>query len=55
MEAVKKGSELDFVPAAPAKAEMTEFLMLKDGRVAFEGAADELRRSDDPYLKAFLS
>jgi ABC-type transporter Mla maintaining outer membrane lipid asymmetry ATPase subunit MlaF len=34
---------------------MTEFLMLKDGRVAFEGAADELRHSDDPYLKAFLS
>ncbi len=54
-EAVKKGSELDFVPAGAAKAAMTEFLMLKDGTVAFEGAADELRRSEDPYLKAFLS
>lgn len=54
-EAVQKGTELTFEPAQPAKAEMTEFLMLKDGRVAFEGAADELRHSDDPYLKAFLS
>ena len=54
-EAVKKGDDLDFVKASPAKAEMTEFLMLKDGRVSFEGAADELRGSDDPYLKAFLS
>lgn len=54
-EAIQKGSELEFVPARPEKAGMTEFLMLKDGRVAFEGAADELRSSDDPYLKAFLS
>ena len=54
-EAVRKGNELEFVQASPAKAEMTEFLMLKDGLVAFEGAADELRHSDDPYLKAFLS
>jgi phospholipid/cholesterol/gamma-HCH transport system ATP-binding protein len=54
-EAVRKASVLAFAPAGPEKAAMTEFLMLKDGRVAFEGAADELRRSDDPYLKAFLS
>ena len=29
--------------------------MLKDGGVAFEGNADELRASDDAYIKAFLS
>jgi ABC-type transporter Mla maintaining outer membrane lipid asymmetry ATPase subunit MlaF len=29
--------------------------MLKDGRISFEGLADELRASDDPYLRAFLS
>jgi phospholipid/cholesterol/gamma-HCH transport system ATP-binding protein len=54
-EARQSGNELAFVPASPDKAKMTDFLMLKDGRVAFEGAAEELRHSDDPYLKAFLS
>jgi len=54
-EAVQQGNELSFVKASPEKAQMTEFLMLKDGGVAFEGAADALRHSDDPYLKAFLS
>jgi phospholipid/cholesterol/gamma-HCH transport system ATP-binding protein len=54
-EAVKQGDQLSFVKASPEKAQMTEFLMLKDGGVAFEGAADALQHSDDPYLKAFLS
>lgn len=54
-QAVAKGDALEFVMAPPEKAAMTEFLMIKDGMVAFEGAADELRHSDDPYLKAFLS
>jgi len=54
-EARQNGNDLSFVKASPEKAGMTEFLMVKDGRVAFEGAADELRQSDDPYLKAFLS
>ena len=29
--------------------------MLKDGKIAFEGSADELRASHDPYLQSFLS
>ena len=29
--------------------------MLRDGRIVFEGSADELRASTDPYLRAFLS
>jgi ABC-type transporter Mla maintaining outer membrane lipid asymmetry ATPase subunit MlaF len=29
--------------------------MLKDGRVAFEGTATDLRASKDPYIVAFLS
>ena len=37
------------------KCEEAEFIMLKDGRIAFEGHAGELRRSSDDYLKAFLS
>ena len=33
----------------------TEFLMLREGRVLFEGSAHELRTSEDPYLREFLS
>lgn len=43
------------VPATPAKEREAEFIMLKDGLIVFEGDADALRRSDDPYLKTFLS
>jgi phospholipid/cholesterol/gamma-HCH transport system ATP-binding protein len=35
--------------------EGTEFLMLQDGQVRFEGSPHELRTSDDPYIKEFLS
>jgi phospholipid/cholesterol/gamma-HCH transport system ATP-binding protein len=54
-EAVRGPEGLTFIPATPEKAERTDFLMLKDGRVGFEGTAAELRASDDPYLRAFLS
>lgn len=37
------------------KCEEAEFIMLKDGHIAFEGHAGDLRSSTDPYLKAFLS
>jgi len=43
------------VPATPEKADQAEFMMLKDGVICFEGNAEELRRSTDPYLKTFLS
>ena len=43
------------VPATPEKCEEAEFIMLKDGVICFEGTAEELRRSTDPYLKTFLS
>lgn len=43
------------VPADEKKAEEAEFIMLKDGRIHFEGHAAELRSSTDPYLKSFLS
>jgi phospholipid/cholesterol/gamma-HCH transport system ATP-binding protein len=35
--------------------EGTEFLMLREGRVQFQGSAHELRSSPDPYLREFLS
>ena len=37
------------------KTEEAEFIMLKDGRISFEGHAAELRTSTDPYLQTFLS
>ena len=33
----------------------TRFLMLRDGRVIFEGPDEILRRSEDPYIKRFLA
>jgi len=35
--------------------EGTAFLMLQEGQVRFEGSPHELRTSDDPYIKEFLS
>jgi phospholipid/cholesterol/gamma-HCH transport system ATP-binding protein len=35
--------------------EGTEFLMLQEGSVRFEGSPHELRTSSDPYIKEFLS
>jgi len=54
-EAVREGDKVDFVDAGPAKMQEAEFMMLKDGLIIFEGTADELRASTDPYIQAFLS
>jgi phospholipid/cholesterol/gamma-HCH transport system ATP-binding protein len=43
------------VSATAEKIEQADFVMLRDGLIAFEGSAEELRASDDPYLRAFLS
>ena len=54
-EAVRRDDKVEFVHAGPAKMEEAEFMMLKDGLIIFEGTADELRASTDPYIQAFLS
>jgi phospholipid/cholesterol/gamma-HCH transport system ATP-binding protein len=54
-QAAMRDGQIAFEPAEARVAERTTFLMLRNGRVAFEGTADELRRSPDPYLEAFLS
>jgi phospholipid/cholesterol/gamma-HCH transport system ATP-binding protein len=46
---------VDIVPATPEKRRETEFLMLCEGLVLFEGDADELRSATDPYIQTFLS
>jgi phospholipid/cholesterol/gamma-HCH transport system ATP-binding protein len=54
-EAVEEGARHRIRPADEEKAEEAEFIMLRDGGIAFEGTAAELRDSRDPYLQAFLS
>src|SRR5918999_2368492 len=54
-EAVRRNGRIEIVQADAEKAEEAEFIMLKDGRISFEGHAGELRASNDPYLHTFLS
>jgi phospholipid/cholesterol/gamma-HCH transport system ATP-binding protein len=41
--------------ATADKEREAEFIMLKDGLIVFEGDADALRNSTDPYIRNFLS
>jgi phospholipid/cholesterol/gamma-HCH transport system ATP-binding protein len=43
------------VNATPEKEKETEFIMLRDGLIVFEGDATDLRKSTDTYLQTFLS
>ncbi len=54
-EAIRDERGIRIQHADAKKSEEAEFIMLKDGRIAFEGHAADLRTSTDPYLKAFLS
>ena len=54
-EATRDGGRPRISQADAAKAEEAEFVMLRDGIVAFEGSASELRTSNDPYIRSFLS
>jgi phospholipid/cholesterol/gamma-HCH transport system ATP-binding protein len=55
--ASRRGGEVVLDTADAAKIEQTEFVMLRDGEIAFEGTASELRQaaSRDHYIHAFLS
>jgi len=55
--AVRRGDDITFEKASPQKCDEAEFIMLRDGLIAFEGNAGELRAAtrSDPYLDAFLS
>jgi phospholipid/cholesterol/gamma-HCH transport system ATP-binding protein len=43
------------VVADPEKERETEFMMLRDGLIVFEGDAKALRESTDEYIRTFLS
>jgi len=47
--------KVQIVPATPQKERQAEFIMLRDGLIIFEGDADSLRASEDPYIRDFLS
>jgi phospholipid/cholesterol/gamma-HCH transport system ATP-binding protein len=53
----RNGGNVAFERASPAKSDEAEFIMLRDGAIAFEGNAGELRAAADrdPYIAAFLS
>jgi phospholipid/cholesterol/gamma-HCH transport system ATP-binding protein len=53
--ALPDGGGFRIAPADAAKVDEAEFIMLKDGRIVFEGNADELRASTDEYIRTFLS
>ena len=55
--AVREGQEVRLVRASRQKTDEAEFIMLRDGKIAFEGNASELREATagDPYIDAFLS
>ena len=55
--AARNDGRVAFEKASPAKSDEAEFIMLRDGRIAFEGNAGELRAAAarDPYIEAFLS
>jgi phospholipid/cholesterol/gamma-HCH transport system ATP-binding protein len=56
--ALKDGANgVKFERAPASKADEAEFIMLREGRIAFEGNASELReiQKRNPYIEAFLS
>ena len=50
----RSGGAVRIVPQADATATRTEFMVLHEGRILFEGPAAELLASEEPYLKEFL-
>lgn len=56
-EAIREDGRIRITQADADKAEEAEFIMLRDGRIAFEGHAAELRAATavDSYLRTFLS
>ena len=54
-EAIRDHGQTRIAVADEQKVEEAEFIMLRDGLIAFEGSASELRASRDPYIREFLS
>ncbi|MEZ5288705.1 MAG: ATP-binding cassette domain-containing protein [Vicinamibacterales bacterium] len=52
--AVREGAQVRVVTAAPGDAPGADFMVLRDGAIAFEGGAQELFHSGDAYLQRYL-
>jgi hypothetical protein len=50
----RNNGNLSVVPTDESGATGTEFMVLHEGRITFEGVVSELMASKDPYLKRFL-
>ena len=50
----KTGHMQPITPGAHSEVPMT-FVLLRDGKVVFDGSAQELARSDDPYIREYFS
>ena len=53
-QAQRLNGQIQITEAAAAKSEETEFTVLHDGRIHFDGSASELLASNDSYLREFL-
>jgi phospholipid/cholesterol/gamma-HCH transport system ATP-binding protein len=53
--ALSHDGQLVIVPVHDGTSEAVTFVMLKDGRIYFQGSAAELRHTKDRYLETFLS
>jgi phospholipid/cholesterol/gamma-HCH transport system ATP-binding protein len=55
--AARQDGHIRIAPATPRKSDEAEFIMLRDGRIVFEGNASELRAAADrdEYIARFLS
>jgi len=52
--ATRAGQQLHIAPIDGATSELAEFMVLHDSRIYFEGTAEELLASKDPFLQEFL-
>jgi ABC-type transporter Mla maintaining outer membrane lipid asymmetry ATPase subunit MlaF len=53
--AVPSEGGVQIVRADPAMRAETSFIMLREGRIGFEGSLDDLCRSSDPDIRRFLT
>jgi phospholipid/cholesterol/gamma-HCH transport system ATP-binding protein len=53
-KALRNDGRLQVVPAQESEAPLTEFMVLREGKIIFQGSAAELRASKDSYLERFL-
>jgi phospholipid/cholesterol/gamma-HCH transport system ATP-binding protein len=51
---MENDGKLEVVPAADGEDVRTEFMVLHEGKIMFQGSAAELMASKDAYLERFL-